>query len=428
MSKTLQSVRGMNDILPAQTPRWRQLERVAREVFHAYGYEEIRLPLVERTELFSRAIGEVTDIVEKEMYTFPDRNGDSLTLRPEGTAGCVRAGLAHGLLHNQVQRLWYGGPMFRHERPQKGRYRQFHQLGIEAFGIAQPEIDAEVILLSARLLKRLGIGTVALQLNSLGTAAARAHYRETLRAYFDAHHDALDDDSRRRLETNPLRILDSKHPAVQPLLEDAPALPDYLDAESRTHFARVCELLAAAGVEFVLNPRLVRGLDYYSRTVFEWTTDRLGAQDAVCSGGRYDGLVDLLGGRGTPAVGWALGMERLVALMEDAGTQVPDAAPHAYVVAVGDAAAAAALVAAERLRDALPGAAIVQDCGGGGFRNQMKRADRSGARVALVFGDDEVRTGSVGIKPLRDDGPQEDMNTDALVDALLARFGEALLR
>lgn len=428
MMHTLQSVRGMNDILPAETPRWRFVEHVAREVFAAYGYEEIRLPVVERTELFARAIGEVTDIVEKEMYTFEDRNGDSLTLRPEGTAGCVRAGLAHGLLHNQVQRLWYAGPMFRHERPQKGRYRQFHQLGIEAFGIAQPEIDAEVILVSARLLDRLGVGAVTLQLNSLGSADARAQYRERLAAYFGAHRAALDEDSQRRLATNPLRILDSKHPAVQPLLADAPSLPDHLDDASRAHFDRLRELLAAAGVEFVLNPRLVRGLDYYSRTVFEWTTDRLGAQDAVCSGGRYDGLVDLLGGRETPAVGWALGVERLVSLVADAGAVLPDATPHAYVVAVGDAAARAALVAAERLRGALPGVRIVQDCSGGGFKNQMKRADRSNARVALVFGDAEVAAGAAGIKPLRDDGPQEQVGVDALADALLARFGEALLQ
>lgn len=418
MTKTTQAVRGMNDVLPAQSPHWQWVERCAREVFAAYGYAEIRLPIVERTELFARAIGEVTDIVEKEMYTFDDRNGDSLTLRPEATAGCVRAGIEHGFLHNQVQRLWYAGPMFRHERPQQGRYRQFHQIGAEAMGLEGPDIDAEIIILSARLLKRVGVGDVTLRLNSLGTPAARAAYREALRTYFSAHATVLDEDSRRRLDRNPLRILDSKHPAVQPLLADAPALPDHLDEASRAHFDGLCELLTAAGVGFVLEPRLVRGLDYYTKTVFEWTTTQLGAQDAVCSGGRYDGLVELLGGRPTPAVGWALGVERLVALVERAGVGVPDAAPHAYVVAVGDAAARAALVLAERLRDALPAVRLVLHCGGGGFKNQLKKADKSGARVALVLGDDELAAGTVGIKPLRDDAAQETVAQDALADAL----------
>ncbi len=418
MTKAPQAVRGMNDVLPEQSPRWQWVERCAREVFFAYGYAEIRLPIVERTELFSRAIGEVTDIVEKEMYTFDDRNGDSLTLRPEATAGCVRAGIEHGFLHNQVQRLWYSGPMFRHERPQQGRYRQFHQIGAEALGLDGPDIDAEIIVLSARLLKRIGIEDLTLRLNSLGTPAARAAYREALHAYFSKHAAVLDEDSQRRLERNPLRILDSKHPAVQPLLADAPALPDHLDDASRAHFDRLCELLTAAGVPYVLDPRLVRGLDYYTKTVFEWTTTQLGAQDAVCSGGRYDGLVELLGGRPTPAVGWALGVERLVALVERAGVSLPDATPHAYLVAVGDAAAGAALVLAERLRDAVPDARLVLHCGGGGFKNQMKKADKSGARVALVLGDDELAAGTVGIKPLRDDAAQETVAQDALADAL----------
>ena len=409
----------MNDVLPTQSPRWQWVERCAREVFAAYGYAEIRLPVVERTELFARAIGEVTDIVEKEMYTFADRNGDSLTLRPEATAGCVRAGVEHGLLHNQVQRLWYAGPMFRHERPQAGRYRQFHQIGAEAFGLDGPDVDAEIIVLSARLLRRIGIEGLTLQLNSLGTPAARAGYRTALHGYFSAHREALDEDSRRRLDTNPLRILDSKHPAVQPLLAGAPALPDHLDDASRAHFDGLCALLTAAGVEFQLNPRLVRGLDYYSRTVFEWTTTRLGAQDAVCSGGRYDGLVELLGGRPTPAVGWALGVERLVALLEQSDAAAPEATPHAYLVAVGDGAERAALVLAERLRDALPALRLLQHCGGGGFKNQMKKADKSGARVALVLGDAELAAGTVGVKPLRDDAPQATIAQDALVEALM---------
>ena len=421
MNKAPQAVRGMNDILPAQTPRWHWVEACAREVFAAYGYAEIRIPVVERTELFARAIGEVTDIVEKEMYTFDDRNGDSLTLRPEATAGCVRAGIEHGLLHNQVQRLWYAGPMFRHERPQAGRYRQFHQLGAEAFGLDGPDVDAEVILLSSRLLRRVGVDGLTLQLNSLGTPASRAGYRDALHKYLSAHRDALDEDSRRRLDTNPLRILDSKHPAVQPLLADAPSLPDHLDDESRAHFDGLCARLDDAGVAYTLNPRLVRGLDYYSRTVFEWTTDRLGAQDAVCSGGRYDGLVELLGGKPTPAVGWALGVERLVALLELAGIDAPDAAPDAYVVAVGEAAAREAARLAETLRDALPAARIVQHCGGGGFKNQLKRADKSGARVALILGDDEVAAGTVALKPLRDDTAQTTIARDALV-AELARI------
>ncbi len=427
MSDSLQSIRGMNDILPSQTPRWQAVEASARRIFEAYGYDEIRMPLLENTALFSRAIGEVTDIVEKEMYTFLDRNGDSLTLRPEGTAGCVRAGLSHGLLHNQTPRLWYSGAMFRHERPQKGRYRQFHQIGAEAFGMEGPDIDAEIILLSARLLKSLGIGAVRLQLNSLGTQAARMAYREVLADYFRQSASALDEDSLRRLDSNPLRILDSKHPAVQDLIATAPALPDHLDAESREHFARLCELLTVAGIEFVLNPRLVRGLDYYSRTVFEWTTDRLGAQDAVCSGGRYDGLVEMLGGKPTPAVGWALGLERIVALMEDAGVAAPDVTPHAYLVAAGDEAGRQSMRLAERLRDRLPGLRLLVNCGGGSFKSQMKRADKSGASVALILGDQECSDETIALKALREDVAQETVKQDSVVDALLARFGETLL-
>jgi histidyl-tRNA synthetase len=417
----------MNDILPAATPRWQQVEDAARRVCNAYGYSEIRIPLVEHTELFARAIGEVTDIVEKEMYTFDDRNGESLTLRPEGTAGCVRAAIANGLLHNQTQRLWYAGPMFRHERPQKGRYRQFHQVGAEAFGFVGPDIDAELIALAARLLRALGVHDLSLHLNSLGTPDARAAYRERLVAYFSAHESALDDDSRRRLARNPLRILDSKHPGVQEVVASAPSLMDFLDDESRSHFDQLQLLLADAGIPVTLNPRLVRGLDYYSRTVFEWTSDRLGAQDAVCSGGRYDGLVELLGGRPTPAVGWALGVERLVALVEDGGLPLADVRPHAYVVAVGDAVTRGAFSMLERLRGRLPGLRATLHCGGGSFKSQLKRADRSGARVALVIGEAERAAGTVGIKALREEGVQESVPADGLADALLARFGEQLL-
>jgi histidyl-tRNA synthetase len=315
MAELIQPVRGMNDVLPEESPLWDRLERVAAEIFAAYGYGRIRLPVLERTELFSRSIGELTDIVDKEMYTFEDRNGESVTLRPEGTAGVVRAALTNGLLHNQQQKLWCAGPMFRREKPQKGRYRQFHQLSVEALGYAEPEIDAELIAMSARLWKELGIKSVTLELNSIGTAASRARYKERLVEYFSAHRDQLDEDSLRRLERNPLRILDSKNPAMRPLIDAAPLFGDYLDDESREHFARVQELLSDRGIAFTLNPRLVRGLDYYSRTVFEWITDKLGAQSAVCSGGRYDGLVEQLGGRETPAVGWALGVERIVELM-----------------------------------------------------------------------------------------------------------------
>lgn len=427
MSGGPKSVRGMNDILPDESVRWQRVEVAARHVFDAYGYSEIRLPVVERTELFARAIGEATDIVEKEMYTFDDRNGDSLALRPEGTAGCVRAGLEHGLLHNQIQRLWYSGPMFRYERPQKGRYRQFHQIGAEAFGLGGPDIDAEIILLARRLLTAVGAGPVSLQLNSLGTAEARARYRDLLQAYFEGRREELDDDSVRRLDTNPLRILDSKHPQLQTVLAGAPSITDHLDAESKSHFARLLELLVDSGVEYTVNPGLVRGLDYYSRTVFEWTSDRLGAQDAVCSGGRYDALVEALGGRPTPAIGWALGMERLLDLIGQEGDVLQGAGLHAFVVVAGEIAESAAFSMAERARDRLPGLRIVVNCGGGSLKSQMKRADRSGARVALILGDDELAAGKVSIKSLREETPQEAIPGTSLVDALLARFGEILL-
>ncbi len=401
MTNLIQPIRGMNDIVPDVTPRWQYLEAVTRTVLAAYGYREIRVPILEKTELFARSIGEITDIVEKEMYTFEDRNGDSLTLRPEATAGMVRAGLTNGLLYNQVQRWWSAGPMFRHERPQKGRYRQFHQIDAEAYGLPGPDIDAELIVMSARLWKRLGIRQVELRINTLGSAEARARYRDKLAAFLRGHAQQLDEDSRRRLDSNPLRVLDSKHPQTRKLVEQAPKLLDHLDDESREHFAELRVLLDNAGVSYVVSPRLVRGLDYYSRTVFEWVTTRLGAQDAVCSGGRYDGLVAQLGGKPMPAIGFAMGVERLVALMEEEGVPVPDTAPHAYLVRVGALAERAGLQLAEQLREALPQLRLIMDCSGGGFANQLKRADKSGARVALVLGEDEAKIRQVGFKPLR---------------------------
>jgi len=404
----------MNDILPQQSARWQFVEDNVRGVLQSYGFCEVRMPIVEKTELFRRSIGEVTDIVEKEMYSFEDRNGDSLTLRPEGTAGCVRACIEHSLLGNQVQRLWYGGPMFRHERPQKGRYRQFHQIGVEVFGLEGPDVDAELLVMTARLWRRLGLQPLSLQVNSLGTSEARARFRDALVAHLRERFAQLDADSQRRLETNPLRILDSKNPDMQPVLEAAPLLSDYIDDASRSHFQSLCGLLDAAGVDYRINPRLVRGLDYYGRTVFEWVTDRLGAQGTVCAGGRYDGLVEYLGGRATPAIGFALGMERLIALLEGAGVPAPDRAPHLYVVVVGELAQREGLLLSERLRDALPQLRVVTHCGGGSFKSQFKKADRSGARYALILGDQEVNQRQVGIKPLREDRDQETVSFDEL--------------
>jgi histidyl-tRNA synthetase len=402
MSKPFQALRGMNDILPAEAVQWQNLEATVRATLAAYGYHEIRLPIIEKTELFARSIGEVTDIVEKEMYTFADRNGESLTLRPEGTAGCVRACIEHGLLHNQTQRLWYAGPMFRYEKPQKGRYRQFHQVGAEAYGMAGPDIDAELICLTARLWRRLGIGDVTLQLNSLGSSAARAAYRHRLAAYFEARRPELDEDSRRRLSTNPLRILDSKNPAMRVVIAEAPSLLDHLDPESQAHFEGLRTLLDAAGIAYDINPRLVRGLDYYCKTVFEWVTDALGAQNAICAGGRYDGLIEQLGGQAVAGVGFALGLERLVAMLATAGPPGVEANPHAYLIMVGDAAQQRGLALAEWLREQLPALRLRMHCGGGGFKAQFRRADHSGARFALILGEDEVRDGVVAIKPLRD--------------------------
>jgi histidyl-tRNA synthetase len=404
----IQSIRGMNDLLPDASPRWQYLEETVRSLLARYGYREIRFPILEQTELFKRSIGEVTDIVEKEMYTFEDRNGDSLTLRPEGTACCVRACEQNGLLHNQQQRLWYQGPMFRHERPQKGRLRQFHQIGVETFGIDGPDIDAELILMTARLWRELGLSdAVTLELNSIGNTESRSRYRSALVDYLSQFKDQLDDDSQRRLETNPLRILDSKVPETQQLLKDAPVLQDYLDDESRSHFAGLCAALDAAGLNYVLNPKLVRGLDYYGLTVFEWTTSALGAQGTVCAGGRYNGLVEQLGGKPTPAVGFAMGVERLVLLLETLEVAPESlASAEVYIVALGEACETAALQMAERLRDTLP-QRIVLNCGGGSFKSQFKKADKSGATVAVVFGEDELAAGNVSVKPLRDAGAEQ---------------------
>ncbi|WP_405242656.1 histidine--tRNA ligase [Lentisalinibacter salinarum] len=422
MSAKVRPIRGMNDVLPPDTGRWQHLEDTVRDVLESYGYRQMRLPLLEYTELFRRSIGEVTDIVEKEMYTFEDRNGDSLTLRPEATAGVVRAAISNGLLHNQRHRLWTAGPMFRYERPQKGRYRQFHQIDVEALGYPGPDIDAEMILMSARLWRRLGIRRIRLEINSLGTPASRQHYREVLVEYFRAHRDRLDEDSIRRLDTNPMRILDSKNADMQDIVAGAPDITEHLDGESAAHFAELQRILSAAGVDYTVNPRLVRGLDYYTRTVFEWVTDALGAQGAVCSGGRYDGLVEHLGGAPTPAIGWALGMERLVALFEEEGGAEPDGAPAVYVVAVGETAAATAFALAERLRDSLPGQAVEVNAGGGSFKSQLKRADRSGARYAVVLGENEIAAGEAGLKPLRTDEAQESIAFGELAAVLAERL------
>ena len=414
MSGTPQPIRGMNDVLPDDSAAWQRLERAARETFAEYGYREIRLPLLERTELFKRSIGEMTDIVEKEMYTFDDRGGESVTLRPEATAGIVRACLSNGLLHNQRQRVWCMGPMFRYERPQKGRYRQFHQIDVEALGFPGPDVDAELILMSARIWKRLGLRGLALKLNSLGTAESRRVYRERLVEYFGRHLDLLDEDSRRRLGGNPLRILDSKNPAMAEVIAGAPLLTDHLDDESAAHFAALRARLDEAGVGYVVSPRLVRGLDYYSRTVFEWVTTDLGSQDAVCSGGRYDGLVAQLGGEAVPAVGWALGEERIVELMRQQGLVGDAASADVYVVLGGPAAEAAGLRIAEGLRDAIPGVRIEMNGGGGSFKSQLKRADRSGAQVAVIVGDGELERGVAAVKPLREEAGQADVALDAL--------------
>jgi len=401
MAAKLQAVRGMNDLLPAASPRWRGAEQRLQAVLARHGYEEIRLPLVEPTELFARTIGEVTDIVEKEMYTFLDRNGDSLTLRPEGTAGVVRAGIEHGLFQGQLLRLWYQGPMFRHERPQRGRYRQFHQIGAECFGSAEPELDAELIAMTAQFWRELGLSGLRLQINSLGSREARAAYRDRLQAYFREHQSALDADSLRRLETNPLRILDSKNPDLAGLIGAAPSLPEHLDAESRAHFERLCALLDALGVAYTVNPRLVRGLDYYGRTVFEWVTDALGAQGTVCAGGRYDTLVEQLGGRPTPAIGFALGLERLLDLLAASGIDPVPPGEIWYLVSTPGACRTQALVLAQELRARPDAPTVLLDHSAGNFGKQVQRADKAGARVALILGEDELAGGTVTVRMLR---------------------------
>ncbi|WP_126454103.1 histidine--tRNA ligase [Sulfuriflexus mobilis] len=431
MAKNIQAIRGMHDILPEQSPRWQQLEQTVKSLLAGYGYSEIRMPILEKTDLFCRSIGEVTDIVEKEMYSFADRNGDSLTLRPEGTASCVRACLENGLLHNQTQKLWYAGPMFRHERPQKGRYRQFHQIGVETFGLAGPDIDAELIFITARLWKALGLEGIRLEINSLGSSEARAAYREQLVEYLSAHEELLDEDSKRRLHSNPLRILDSKNPDMQAMIEKAPRLLEHLDEDSRQHFERLKALLDAAGIEYRINTRLVRGLDYYCKTVFEWITDRLGAQGTVCAGGRFDGLVEQLGGRATPASGFAMGIERLIALLEEAGAETPIPRPHAYLVMFGDQAELRGMQLAEQCRNAVPGLQLVVNCGAGSFKSQFKRADKSGAAWALILGEDEMMTNTIAVKDLRGDSEQQNIDQAELenwlhtvVDKQLENFGE----
>jgi histidyl-tRNA synthetase len=415
----------MNDILPDVSGTWRYLETVVREIVQSYGYEEIRLPLLEYTELFKRSIGEVTDIVEKEMYTFADRNGESLTLRPEATASVVRAGMTNGLLHNQRQKLWTAGPMFRYEKPQKGRYRQFHQFDVEALGYEGPDVDAELIIMSARLWQRLGISRIELQINSLGVPESRLRYREALVDYFNGVKSKLDEDSIRRLEQNPLRILDSKNPDMQAIVEAAPVMLDYLDEASVSHFEGLKALLDAADVSYTINPRLVRGLDYYSRTVFEWVTDALGAQGAVCSGGRYDGLVEKLGGRATPAIGWAMGIERFVALFEACGGEAPAEAADVYIAAVGEGTLARAFALAEELRNSIAGIRVDLNLGGGSFKSQMKRADKSNAEYALILGEQELSEDRIGVKPLRSNEEQESVALDNIAATLAGKLKQA---
>ncbi len=420
MAEKIQAVRGMHDILPDEIFRWQYLDSVLNRLLTGYGYYELRLPVVEKTELFKRSIGEVTDIVEKEMYTFDDRNGDSLTLRPEGTAGCLRACMEHGLLHNQLQRLWYSGPMFRHERPQKGRYRQFYQVGVETYGMAGPDIDVELITLSHRLWQQLGVrGAVQLELNTLGSANERADYRTLLVDYFQANKDLLDKESLDRLERNPLRILDSKNPDLKPVIESAPAFSECLQAESSDHFQQITSALDDLAIDYVFNPRLVRGLDYYCNTVFEWTTSQLGAQGAICAGGRYDGLVTQLGGRAIPAVGFAMGLERIILLMQAVAPDIAQVQkPQVYMIRFGKQGEQHGLQLSERLRTTLPEMQLIINCGGGSAKSQFKRADNSGATYAIIVGEDEVDKKQYGLKALRDDRPQVGLSEQELIERL----------
>ena len=417
MSKLIKSIRGMHDVLPEDSHRWQAFEAVIRQLMSSYGYKEIRMPLVESADLFCRSIGEVTDIVEKEMYTFEDRNGDKLSLRPEGTASCVRAGIQHGLLYNQIQRLWYNGPMFRHERPQKGRYRQFHQFGVEAYGIDTPDIDAELILIGARLWQQLGINGIRLEINTLGSNQTRIAYKQILLDYLTQHEDVLDEDSKRRLQTNPLRILDSKNPAMKQMLDHAPALIDHLDDESRQQFDKLKASLDATGVKYSINPRLVRGLDYYCKTVFEWITDELGAQGTICAGGRYDGLVEQLGGKATAAIGFALGVERILSLMETQQIQQAESI-DVYMVLLGNESEIKGLKISEDIRQHYPEIKMVTHCGGGSIKSQMKKADKSGAIIALILAEDELKNEQLTIKYLRENKEQTTISFESLMDFL----------
>jgi len=415
MSKFIKSIRGMHDVLPDDSFRWQAFEAIIRQLMSSYGYKEIRMPLVESSDLFCRSIGEVTDIVEKEMYSFEDRNGDKLSLRPEGTASCVRAGIQHGLLHNQIQRLWYNGPMFRHERPQKGRYRQFHQFGVEAFGITTPDIDAELILIGARLWQQLGLKGIRLEINTLGSNQNRTEYKQVLVDYLNQHRELLDEDSLRRLKTNPLRILDSKNPAMKELLDNAPALMDHLDDESRQQFDKLTASLDVTGIEYSINPRLVRGLDYYCKTVFEWVTDELGAQGTICAGGRYDGLVEQLGGKPTAAAGFALGMERILSLLEAQQQQQAETI-DIYLVLLGQACELKGLQLSEKIRQQFPQLKMITHCGGGSMKSQMKKADKSGADIALILAEDELKNEQVTVKYLREKKQQITVSFDELND------------
>lgn len=423
MAKNIQAIRGMNDCSPTESPLWQWIEGQVRQILSSYGYSEVRMPIVESTPLFARAIGEVTDVVSKEMYTFWD-NDEQLTLRPEGTAGCVRAAIEHGWIYNNEQRLWYMGPMFRHERPQKGRYRQFHQAGVEVFGIATPEIDAELIILTARLWKALGIDQhVSLQLNSIGSLEARANYRSALVAFLENHQDLMSEEEKERLVKNPLRILDTKNQALQDVLDGAPKLLDYLDDESREHFAQLCALLDAVGIQYEINPKLVRGLDYYNKTVFEWVTSALGAQGTVCGGGRYDGLVEQLGGHATSGVGFAMGLERLVLLVQEVNKSIPaKSAVDIYVVYQGEGTILAAFQLAEKLRSELPHLSTMLHCSGGNFKKQFRRADKSGATLALVLGESEVQNNQVVVKHLLGTAEQQTIDVANLIEHLKAQF------
>ncbi len=417
MANIIQAVRGMNDLLPDQTSTWQAVESIIKTTLSEYAYKEIRLPLLEKTTLFSRSIGGATDIVEKEMYTFADRNGDNLTLRPEGTAGCVRAGIQNGLFHNQTQRLWYTGPMFRHERPQKGRYRQFYQTGVECFGFDGPDIDCELIALSARIWRKLGLDNVKLELNSLGSIESRTAYIKVLTAYLSDNTDELDEDSKRRLKSNPLRVLDSKNPDMQNIIERAPKLIDYLDSASLEHFNQLKKMLTSHEIEFHINPRLVRGLDYYSRTVFEWTTDQLGAQGAICAGGRFDGLVAQLGGKQVPAVGFAMGLERIIELVKINGSTMLSGHIDIYMCLLGNEAKKTGMLLAEKLRD--KSLSVLAHCGDGSIKSQLKQADKSGAKVALILGEDEVGSGKIIIKPLREKKSQYSVDQKDIFSHLL---------